>query len=166
MMKICDAKLKIIIYENIDIKFDIIIVSAPLIDNKWYLNILYFNLVKINRHTRVYQLRLFAASEGGSHPFYSARETESAIKRHGYFICAVIAYFDFFPVIQSARYGCFQRAESAGLGSVCRYVDVGISLPFFRTSIESPTFLFGALFRNKPFCGPPARVYRDWLTFP
>lgn len=52
-MKTFDAKSKKIIYENIDIKFDIIIFPAPLIDNKWYLNILYFNSVKINRYTYI-----------------------------------------------------------------------------------------------------------------
>lgn len=33
---------------------------------------------------------------------------ELAIKGHGYFICAVIAYFDFFPVIRPARTGYFK----------------------------------------------------------
>lgn len=33
-MKTCDAKSKIIIYEKIDIKFDIITFPAPLIDNE------------------------------------------------------------------------------------------------------------------------------------
>lgn len=65
-----------------------------------------FDSIKINRSTHINYAYLQSPREART-PF-TPLGTESAIKRHGYFICAVIAYFDFFPVIQPARTGAFK----------------------------------------------------------